>query len=41
MLLRNGKQLLVRTAKWGYVLLLALGVPIPVIFLIFLLRGCQ
>ena len=27
--------------KLGYVLLWALGVPIPVLFVIFLLRGCS
>lgn len=27
--------------KIGYILLWALGVPIPVLFLIFLLRGCD
>jgi hypothetical protein len=27
--------------KLGYILLWALGVPIPVLFLIFLLRGCE
>ena len=26
--------------KLGYILLWALGVPIPVLFLIYLLRGC-
>jgi hypothetical protein len=26
--------------KWGYILLWALGVPIPVLFLFYLLRGC-
>jgi len=26
--------------KLGYILLWALGVPIPVLFVIFLLRGC-
>jgi hypothetical protein len=26
--------------KAGYILLWALGVPIPILFLIFLLRGC-
>jgi hypothetical protein len=26
--------------KLGYILLWALGVPIPVVFVIFLLRGC-
>jgi hypothetical protein len=27
--------------KLGYILLWALGVPIPVLFVIFLLRGCS
>jgi hypothetical protein len=27
--------------KMGYILLWALGVPIPVLFVIFLLRGCN
>ena len=27
--------------KIGYILLWALGVPIPVLFVIFLLRGCN
>lgn len=26
--------------KVGYILLWALGVPIPILFIIFLLRGC-
>jgi hypothetical protein len=26
--------------KMGYILLWALGVPIPVLFVIFLMRGC-
>jgi hypothetical protein len=26
--------------RWGYILLWLLGVPIPVLFLIYLLRGC-
>ena len=26
--------------KMGYILLWALGVPIPVLFVIFMLRGC-
>jgi len=29
-----------REGKMGYILLCALGVPIPVLFVIFLLRGC-
>jgi hypothetical protein len=27
--------------KAGYILLWALGVPIPILFLIYLLRGCN
>jgi hypothetical protein len=27
--------------KLGYILLWALGVPIPVLFVVFLLRGCN
>jgi len=27
--------------KLGYILLWALGVPIPILFLIYLLRGCS
>ena len=33
----RGKQ----EGKLGYILLWALGVPIPVLFVIFLLRGCN
>jgi hypothetical protein len=29
-----------QTGKIGYILLWLLGVPIPVLFLIYLLRGC-
>jgi hypothetical protein len=29
-----------QTGKLGYILLWALGVPIPVLFVIYLLRGC-
>jgi hypothetical protein len=28
-------------AKLGYIILWALGVPIPLLFVIFLLRGCN
>jgi len=28
------------TAATGYILLWLLGIPIPILFLIFLLRGC-
>ena len=34
---RQGKQ----EGKIGYILLWLLGVPIPVLFAIFLLRGCD
>jgi hypothetical protein len=27
--------------RWGYVLAWALGVPIPILFLVYLLRGCS
>jgi len=27
--------------RWGYILLWLLGVPIPILFLIYLLRGCN
>jgi hypothetical protein len=30
-----------QSGKIGYILLWLLGVPIPVLFLIFLLRGCS
>jgi hypothetical protein len=30
-----------QAGKAGYILLWALGVPIPVLFLIYLLRGCS
>ena len=30
-----------QTGKIGYILLWLMGVPIPVLFLIFLLRGCD
>jgi hypothetical protein len=35
--LRSGRR---QTGKWGYILLWLLGVPIPVLFLFYLLRGC-
>jgi hypothetical protein len=31
----------IRAGKIGYLILWLLGVPIPVLFLIFLLRGCD
>jgi len=31
----------VQEGKAGYILLWLLGVPIPILFLIFLLRGCN
>jgi hypothetical protein len=30
-----------RSGKVGYILLWLLGIPIPILFLIFLLRGCN
>jgi cytochrome c biogenesis protein CcdA len=30
-----------QAGKAGYILLWALGVPIPILFLIYLLRGCS
>jgi hypothetical protein len=30
-----------RAGKIGYILLWLLGVPLPILFLIFLLRGCD
>jgi hypothetical protein len=27
--------------RWGYILAWALGVPIPILILVYLLRGCQ
>jgi hypothetical protein len=35
------EQTKTRAGKMGYLLLWLLGVPIPVLFLIFLLRGCD
>jgi hypothetical protein len=29
-----------QTGKMGYILLWLLGVPLPVLFLVYLLRGC-
>jgi len=36
---RNG--LIVQAGKIGYILLWLLGVPIPILFFIYLLRGCS
>lgn len=27
--------------KWGYILAWAVGVPVPLLFVIYLLRGCS
>jgi hypothetical protein len=27
--------------KWGYVIAWAIGIPIPILLLVFLLRGCN
>jgi hypothetical protein len=37
----NKKITQVREGKAGYILLWLLGVPIPVLFAFFLLRGCH
>ncbi|HKX98959.1 MAG TPA: hypothetical protein VJL86_04535 [Steroidobacteraceae bacterium] len=37
---RNHKTPKAQGGKAGYILLWLLGIPIPVLFLIFLLRGC-
>ena len=34
------KSLRVQSGKLGWILLWAIGVPIPVLFVLFLLRGC-
>jgi hypothetical protein len=34
------QKLIDRSGKVGYILLWLLGVPIPILLLIFLLRGC-
>jgi hypothetical protein len=34
--IRRGQE-----GRWGYVLAWALGVPIPILILVYLLRGCQ
>jgi hypothetical protein len=37
---RPAHSLKLQAGKMGYILLWALGVPIPVLFVIYLLRGC-
>ena len=37
---RDRKTPKTQVGKAGYILLWLLGIPIPVLFLIFLLRGC-
>ena len=40
---RGGRPALrrVQEGKWGYVLAWLIGVPVPVLIVIFLLRGCS
>ena len=38
--MRNLKSLKTQAGKIGYILLWLLGVPIPILFGIYLLRGC-
>ena len=35
------KKRIMEEGAWGYILLWLLGVPIPVLLLFFLLRGCS
>jgi hypothetical protein len=35
------RKLTDRSGKVGYILLWLLGIPLPILFLIFLLRGCN
>ena len=37
---RPAHSLKAQAGKLGYILLWALGVPIPILFVIYLLRGC-
>ena len=37
----QSRMMKTQEGKLGYILLWLLGVPIPVLFLIFLLRGCD
>lgn len=39
--IRQQASLQMQQGKAGYILLWALGVPIPLLFLVFLLRGCN
>jgi hypothetical protein len=41
-LLRRGRPTLRRfqEGKWGYILAWLIGVPVPILIVIFLLRGC-
>lgn len=36
----NMQTLRNQRGRWGYILAWLLGVPIPVLFLVYLLRGC-
>lgn len=40
--LRNYRQALRRhqEGRWGYILAWLLGIPIPILLLVYLLRGC-
>jgi hypothetical protein len=37
---KPAQSLKAQAGKMGYILLWALGIPIPVLFVIYLLRGC-
>jgi hypothetical protein len=40
-MLERARNLRTQQGKMGYILLWLLGVPLPVLLVIFLLRGCQ
>ncbi|HUP92624.1 MAG TPA: hypothetical protein VM074_10290 [Solimonas sp.] len=39
--LKESRWVQEQTGKAGYILLWALGVPLPILFLVYLLRGCN
>ena len=42
MLRRRGKRYIrAQEGRWGYILAWLLGVPIPILLIIYLLRGCS
>lgn len=39
--MKQFKAYLNRQGKIGYIIALLLGVPMPILFIVYLLRGCQ